>query len=287
MDINAREHDAKTADLYHRYALAARGVDAYFRNMRRAAGDRERQDGFGAPRTWGMSAEQVIAALEAKGADYAGMITEYHTQLAAVAAIRDQVAGMEAIYRTAPWQRYFVCLANGGHIHATERGCSTIGPETEMAWRYDISGATIAEAVADLGPALCTHCFPDAPVEMTRGELREVTEARAARDAAKAEREAAKAAKNLTPAEYFRNAYGDRVTTIAAAKEALRDERRFAHYRGIDQPHSNMYEDAKTAAADARRVLAARGLTTGELDTIVARADATVRREWRRAAAGN
>jgi len=66
------------------------------------------------------------------------------------------------------WSRFFV--VRGGHIHydISYRRCSRT-PTTSHGWTPELSGATEAEAVAQLGPLLCTVCFPSAPVEWTIG----------------------------------------------------------------------------------------------------------------------
>lgn len=140
------------------------------------------------------------------------------------------VHSMEAIYRTAPWQRFFPCTNRDGHIHDSLRGCSTVRWDTPMAWRPDLSGLAVEDAVQmppkGLGPALCSVCFPAAPVEqrsMTLGQVKdELT--RAEREAAKLARQAVKDAKQLSGDEPFRTAgqFSDRVTTVAACKELIR-----------------------------------------------------------------
>ena len=66
------------------------------------------------------------------------------------------------------WSRFYT--VKGGHIHYDITGyrCSRTFT-TQHGWNPDLSGATEDEAVAKLGPSLCTHCFPSAPVEWTVG----------------------------------------------------------------------------------------------------------------------
>ncbi len=72
-------------------------------------------------------------------------------------------------YTRRPWSR-FVAVENG-HLHSS-RFCEggTIRVTTKIGWHPELSGKTEAEAVAELGPLLCTHCFPTAPVEWTVGK---------------------------------------------------------------------------------------------------------------------
>lgn len=71
------------------------------------------------------------------------------------------------------WTRFFV--VDGGHVHSSRRCAGgTIRATTLVGWNPQLSGRTEAEAVAELGPNLCTHCFPTAPVEWTRGTEKSV-----------------------------------------------------------------------------------------------------------------
>lgn len=71
------------------------------------------------------------------------------------------------------WSRFFLVLNTGGHIHHDISGyrCSR-RPTTSHGWNPQLSGLTEAEAVAELGPLLCTVCFPSAPVEWTVGHAK-------------------------------------------------------------------------------------------------------------------
>lgn len=63
------------------------------------------------------------------------------------------------------WNRYFLVVSSDGHIHSSKY-CSTCnkGKEpTRFVLVPYLSGASVAEAVADLGAGLCSVCFPDAP----------------------------------------------------------------------------------------------------------------------------
>lgn len=66
------------------------------------------------------------------------------------------------------WTRFFT--VEDGHVHYA-RHCrgGSIRVTTLVGWNPELSGKTEAEAVEKLGPNLCTHCFPSAPVEWTRG----------------------------------------------------------------------------------------------------------------------
>jgi hypothetical protein len=105
-----------------------------------------------------------------------------------------------------------------------------------------------------------------------------------ARQAEKAGKAAAKARKTLDRDDWFRNCHGDTVTSVAGAKQALRDEREFFYNYGHG-PHS-YHPACVEAAAHARRVLLAReareagtGATEAEITQIIERADRKHKRE--------
>lgn len=70
-------------------------------------------------------------------------------------------------YNSRPWARYWLVVSSDGHIHSG-RSCCTCnkGKEpTKFALAAYLSGSSVEAAVADLGPALCSVCYPEAPVE--------------------------------------------------------------------------------------------------------------------------
>lgn len=78
------------------------------------------------------------------------------------------------------WSRFFLVTSSRGHIHSS-MSCSTCRPTTTYGWLPELSGLTEAEAVNDHGPALCSVCFPSAPVEWVGGWI---TQAQAERRSA-------------------------------------------------------------------------------------------------------
>jgi hypothetical protein len=216
---------------------------------------------------------------------------------------------MDAIYRQSPWPRYFPCLSNGGHIHAT-LACHTLFLNTPMAWTPALSGKPVAEAVAELGEALCTVCYPDAPSAWTAKTLTQIERERTAaqRNAAKAEREAARLIKQLADDEIFRTAYDhDKVTTVAACKDLIRRaieqavelefyrspaaaERWTGDPARLAQVTQNIADNLTLKQADAdqaERVLLAReaarpgtGATAGEIAKIKTSKERSARKGW-------
>lgn len=74
---------------------------------------------------------------------------------------------IEDEYESRPWSRYWLVTSSDGHIHRSTHCCTCNKGRnpTGFALAAYLSGKSDADAVADLGPALCSVCFPDAPVE--------------------------------------------------------------------------------------------------------------------------
>lgn len=286
--INPAEFDTKLAGLHDQHDQAQARRAALTDTAHRMAGDRK--NWRGRRQAWGMSDNEAVSALArlAETGDKLNLsasrkrpseiLAAISATATEIAARRDQIAAMDAIYAQNPWNRYFPCMANNGHIHRT-LACHTLYVTTVMNWRPDLSGKTDAEAVAELGEALCTVCFPGAPVAWTGKTLTQVERERTAaeRNAAQAAREAQKAVKNLREDEQFRDHRRDRVTTVAACKQVLRDEVEYRDYYGRGE-HPSHAEAAK-AAETAKAVLLAReaarpgtGATQEEIDRIIANA---------------
>jgi hypothetical protein len=95
-----------------------------------------------------------------------------------IAKAEGEYMELEAAYTG--WSRFFLVTSSRGHIHSS-MGCSTCRPTTTYGWLPGLSGLTETDAVAEHGPALCSVCFPTAPVEMVGGWI---TAAQAQRRAA-------------------------------------------------------------------------------------------------------
>ncbi len=65
------------------------------------------------------------------------------------------------------WTRYYLVVSSSGHIHRNMEcfTCNNGKEPTAFALYPSLSGSNVEQAVAKLGAALCTHCFPEAPVE--------------------------------------------------------------------------------------------------------------------------
>jgi hypothetical protein len=95
------------------------------------------------------------------------VITAYTDAKAALAAAVAACREIEDIYNAAPWSRYWLVTSSDGHVHRSCHchTCNKGKQATQFALVPSLSGRDSADAVADLGPALCTACFPEAPVE--------------------------------------------------------------------------------------------------------------------------
>lgn len=94
----------------------------------------------------------------------------------AVEKYDEAVAARDAAVRTyhelndlyTGWSRFFLVTSSKGHIHSS-MSCSTCRPTTSYGWLPELSGRTEADCVAEFGAALCTVCYPSAPVEWVGG----------------------------------------------------------------------------------------------------------------------
>lgn len=97
------------------------------------------------------------------------VLAKLDEQTTRILELATEINRCEAEYRSRPWSRFFLVTSSDGHIHSS-MDCTTCRPSTEYGWKPQLSGKTEADAVADLGPLLCTVCFPSAPSEYTRGK---------------------------------------------------------------------------------------------------------------------
>lgn len=116
----------------------------------------------------GSNIGQVRRAFEKEG--------ELLMELAEIEKIREP---FEALFEQERWSRFFLVTSSQGHIHSS-MSCGTCRPTTTFGWLPELSGSTEAEAVEQQGPALCTVCFPSAPLEWTAEKISKAAAARAA-----------------------------------------------------------------------------------------------------------
>ena len=246
------------------------------------AGDR--RETVGRRYTWRRTAAEIWQTLEVMrdvhhDAAAGAILAQEQELLTELAQVVLEINENEKIYRQPQnrWNRYFRCLNSDGHIHSSLRGCPSVHATTPMGWNTRLSGQLADVVVKDLGPTLCSICFPTAPVEWRQKKSDVEREAREAAKAAKAE---ARFGKMLRPGEVITVGHGrfyDTITTVAAAKDALRKEVEFRDYygHGVHCDH----EPWAAAAVLATEVLLARearkpgtGATQAEIDRIIASA---------------
>ena len=206
--------DAKLAEAYAEHARVWKLIRHFEQEAHREAGDKLNRHGREA--WWDLSLADALDRAPRSRAE----IDRLYKSLAGVQA---ELADAGNAY--AGWSRFFPTeTTSGGHIHSST-SCHTLRVSTDVRWRPDLSGKTVDEAVAALGPLLCQVCFPEAKAEYKRDPREYNAERNAERKAAeKAAKAAREASKQLTPDEQFTTEHGgDKVTTVAACKQLIRD----------------------------------------------------------------
>jgi hypothetical protein len=192
---------------------------------------------------------------------YTETVANYSDLTTRIDVVCAEITDLDAIYRAHHWSRFYLVTNVGGHIHRAEN-CGTCYPTTEFAWQTHLSGRTDAEALADLGPRLCSICFPGAPVEHTNGELHATRQEREARAAERDTKRTAKQDKALAaalfegePERYIRNPDGigssSRIATIAQAKAFIKGSYTWAIGEPAGYSHPSYPPAAVTAVAEA------------------------------------
>lgn len=176
----AVETDTRLAELDEEYGRLAADGDRSANAIHRYAGDKQDESFVRRQRvwTWRRDFADVLAACQTgEGVDpwdvrpAAEQAAKHAGIVAKIKANRAEAGSLEAIHDQHGWSRFFLVLNNNGHLHSdmSSYRCSRTAT-TAHGWNPALSGATEAEAVAELGPLLCTVCFPTAPVEWTVGK---------------------------------------------------------------------------------------------------------------------
>lgn len=103
----------------------------------------------------------------------ARLVADYNEAVEAMGGASEAVEEHEEGY--GGWARYWLVVSSAGHVHTT-RECSTCNKgksATRFALLPSLSGGTVDEVVALVGPNLCSTCYPLAPVADTGGKLTE------------------------------------------------------------------------------------------------------------------
>lgn len=316
------EHDAAQFALLQKVYEADDKLTALRVSMHHMAGDEKR--GHGRNYRWTMTWAQVARAMDDLVAAGDVILRGYSLRpsevwakdralVGEIAELNAQAEEMEQAWLEHRWTRWYPCLNDDGHVHSSLRDCPTVDRglyRTSMGWETRLSGKTVEEAIAELGPRLCSVCFPDAPAEHCRS-LRDITragrEAEAARKAA--EKAAALAPKMLTSEERAQFTYtgSERVTKVAhllamvssAVEERVRlewislSDDRLRDGWTIDdlaRRRGNQEENARRAEADAakaQRILIAReaahpgwGATAAQVEKRRAARERSERRDY-------
>ena len=168
--IDPQQHDTKLAKLYFDLARAQHTAGYQHERIIRSAGVVTRRWGKETKRGWGSEEEyfsfnEAVAILSKReDRDSSIYLAEYDQTIALIEATEEAIEEAESEYTG--WSRFFVVTSSQGHIHSSMR-CTSCYRTTTYGWLPELSGKTEAEAVAAHGPALCTVCFPSAPVEDT------------------------------------------------------------------------------------------------------------------------
>lgn len=211
----AKEADRILNELHFEAARKSQRVAWAVDSLRRLV---DRETGWGRDRAWGKTFEQAFAEVTAQAEtvdpEKPWVSREAQSALIKLDEARAELLEAELAVRKQSalwaahgcWNRYSV--VPGGHIHTNGRACHTLRPSTTVLWAYQVSGDTVDDAIEVYGTVLCTHCFPEAPVEQTGGKtltdadgnvltLAEAQAIKDARDAEKAAKQAAKDAKSV------------------------------------------------------------------------------------------
>jgi hypothetical protein len=132
--------------------------------------------------------EDVLALIRTKGTmnerTVAGLLAADHPKVAEALAEVERLHSItmacnDEFVRRGRWSRFYLVTSSQGHIHSSGN-CSTCHKgrtPTTFALVCDLSDSTVEEAVDLFGAALCSICFPEAPVEFT--DQVKITKARA------------------------------------------------------------------------------------------------------------
>ena len=190
MSTNPIEHDTQLLELYRAQAKAEQTLvwkDNHYRGESQTRTERQR---YG--RSDNRSIAEVAADMQArrdeavaywndpeKGhtdpermvAYVVGKLDEvensFNDAVAAVKAARDAIKAHEANYTG--WDRFFLVTSSNGLVHSS-MNCSTCNKGrklTTFALLPSFSDRPVDGLVTLFGPALCSVCFPSAPVDWT------------------------------------------------------------------------------------------------------------------------
>jgi len=262
---NPKQHDEATAALYFELDQARQLVAYTANQIVRFAGVKEHRFGKETARGWGSEDiyHDFADAFKVAEAANNGLVEGWVNACGDKERLKSEIEVMDEAYTG--WSRFFLVTSSQGHIHSSMR-CSTCFNTTTYGWLPELSGKTEGEAVDELGPSLCTHCFAGAPSELKIG-LDKISGSKARqlawspdRDAKIARREAERKAKAEAKAKKAANAL--KTAERNAVKINKLVDRFGEHYeaayrwtwdvKGYDTAYS-IYHDMLTRNRNARR----------------------------------
>lgn len=176
MTASPREVDEYAAELCEELGKAEYALCAALDRAHYLLGERPTRSGSGKITGWPTGDDDIIPRLRAINIISRDQRTRVVKVSSTLSMLDNQIDILRSKLETVRvtfvqrggWSRFFT--VDGGHIHSGET-CKggTIRPPTRLGWNPELSGKTEGEAVAKLGPLLCTHCFPSAPIEWTKG----------------------------------------------------------------------------------------------------------------------
>jgi hypothetical protein len=208
-------------------------------------------------------------------------------------ALADTLDSLDTLYNNYRWTRYI--LVPDGHIHFD--GCTTLRHDTARTFLPDESGNTVPAMIAKYTTAMCTVCFPEAPVDPAYQEAERKTEAdkQAARDERTAKRQAAYDATPKGDDGAPLSVGGDTPKTERGARNALIRRLKDVYWyleaakaNGTERSESHIQHDMETLAechVIARSIARMNpGTTAADVyETIRVKAEADTKREYAKA----
>lgn len=128
---------------------------------------------------YSISLESVYDVLRA-----ADMIVERAELQGATEALNRAIGVLQREWtRRGQWSRTFLVTSSAGHLHSSKycQTCNRGRNVTTFGWWPELSGLSQAEMIAQLdkhADALCSVCYPDAPVAAKRTNITKATAAK-------------------------------------------------------------------------------------------------------------
>jgi hypothetical protein len=287
--LTPREVDEMLADLCRAEEQAGRAAQRAMIGLHDALGERQIYTGRNGKFTYARSDADTLAAARARGDEhcltrsksYSVLVADFDEAVKAAKAADAAQKPYHDEYARRPWSRFF--FVRGGHIHSDLTTRCNRRYDTDQGWNPALSGKSEAEAVAELGPNLCTKCYPTAPVEWKAGTVRKTREQIAEEKAAAAEQARVTDPKLIAaPDGSELRVDGDTLRTVRSADIAAVDHLVWAAYgRHTGEPNEPYAAGHEAHTRTIVAALAAKAGTTeaAELARITAKALAKIRKE--------